>query len=139
MTNYQISLTIKTVLAQIINSIFIPIVADYFIKKNIYEENGLIEDIFILGITNSILYPIAKIINPSYILKYFYAKYKLIPTNKIDVHQFQLNEMVEKQQFEVGYEYIYIVNLFIFTCFFVSLQPILPIFALIGLLLIYWI
>lgn len=88
MTNYQISLTIKTVLAQIINSIFIPIVADYFIKKNIYEENGLIEDIFILGITNSILYPIAKIINPSYILKYFYAKYKLIPTNKIDVHQF---------------------------------------------------
>jgi hypothetical protein len=37
MTNYQISLTLKTVLAQIINSIFIPIVADYFIKQNIYE------------------------------------------------------------------------------------------------------
>ncbi len=79
MTNYQISLAIKTVLAQIINSIFIPIVADYFIKKNIYEENGLIEDIFILGITNSLMYPIAKLINPSYLFKYFYAKYKLIP------------------------------------------------------------
>ena len=39
----------------------------------------------------------------------------------------------------MGYEYIYIVNLFIFTAFFVSLQPILPIFALLGLFLIYWI
>jgi len=41
MTNYQISLAIKTVFAQLINSIFIPIIAGYFIKQNIYEENGL--------------------------------------------------------------------------------------------------
>lgn len=42
MTNYQISLHIKTVFAQLINSIFIPITVNYFIKQNIYGENGLI-------------------------------------------------------------------------------------------------
>ena len=88
MTNYQISLAIKTVLAQLINSIFIPITAGYFIKQNIYEEGGLIEDIFILGIANSFVYPIAKIVNPSYFLRYLLAKYKLIPSNKLGLHQF---------------------------------------------------
>lgn len=88
MTNYQISLAIKTVLAQLINSIFIPIMAGYFIKQNIYYENGLIEDIFILGIANSFIYPIAKIINPSYLIRYVFAKYKLLPSNKLGLHQF---------------------------------------------------
>jgi hypothetical protein len=41
-------------------------------------------------------------------------------------------------EFEVGYEYIYLVNLFLFVCFFVSLQPILPLFALFGYLIMYW-
>lgn len=139
MTNYQISLHIKTVLAQLINCIFIPVMANYFIKQNIYGENGLIEDVLILGITNSLVYPLGKALNPAYLLRYFYAKYRAMPRNKLDLHQFELNQLFEKQQFEIGYEYIFVVNLFIFTCFFVSLQPILPVFALIGLLLIYWV
>ena len=36
MTNYQISMSLKSILAQLINSIFIPIIANYFIKDNIY-------------------------------------------------------------------------------------------------------
>jgi hypothetical protein len=39
----------------------------------------------------------------------------------------------------VGFEYIYIVNLFMFVCFFVSLQPIIPIIALLGYLMMYWV
>jgi len=38
----------------------------------------------------------------------------------------------------VGYQYLYVVNLFMFVCFFVSLQPIAPFFALIGYLCMYW-
>jgi hypothetical protein len=56
-----------------------------------------------LGITNSLLYPIAKIINPAYYLRYFYARYCLMPENKIDRHQYEVNELYEKLQFEVGY------------------------------------
>jgi hypothetical protein len=39
----------------------------------------------------------------------------------------------------VGYEYIYLVNVFMFVCFFVSLQPIVSAFALVGYLLMYWV
>lgn len=41
-------------------------------------------------------------------------------------------------QFEIGLEYIYLIHNFIFVCFFVSLQPILPLFALIATALMYW-
>lgn len=30
------------------------------------------------------------------------------------------------------------VNLFLFTCFFVSLQPIIVVFAIVGLVIMYW-
>ena len=41
-------------------------------------------------------------------------------------------------EFEIGFEYIYIVNMFLFTCFFVSLQPIIALFALIGFFTMFW-
>ena len=35
-------------------------------------------------------------------------------------------------------EYIYIISNYLFICFFVSLQPVLPLFAIVGLFLMYW-
>ena len=40
--------------------------------------------------------------------------------------------------FEVGQEYVYLVSLFLFTCYFVSLQPIITFFAFFGKGLMYW-
>lgn len=88
MTNHQISVHIKTVLAQLINSIFIPIIVNYFIKENIYAENGLIQDIFIFGIALALVYPLGKFINPAYLVRYFYARWKLWPTNKLGLKQY---------------------------------------------------
>jgi hypothetical protein len=139
MTNYQTSMGLKSVVAQLVNCIFIPICTNYFIKQNIYYENGLVSDVFVLSITNSFVYPIAKAIYPSFILYFCWAKWKLLPANRLAYTQSEVNSSYEKNEFEVGYEYIYIVNLFVFTCFFVSLQPIIPVFALLGLLLNYWV
>jgi len=36
MTNYQTSLAVKSILAQLVNSIFIPIMANYSLNNNIY-------------------------------------------------------------------------------------------------------
>jgi hypothetical protein len=57
------------------------------------------------------------------------------------LHQTQRehNTYFEGIEFEVGYEYIYIVNLFMFVCFYVSLQPISTFSALIGFFLMYWV
>lgn len=63
---YQTSFAIKSVLASLVNSILIPIVANRFIKKNIYEQNGLADDIFMLGLTNAFVPPILKIIDGGY-------------------------------------------------------------------------
>jgi hypothetical protein len=42
-------------------------------------------------------------------------------------------------EFEIGLEYIYLIHNFIFICFFVSLQPIIVVFALMAYLMMYWI
>ncbi len=75
MTNYQTSLAIKSIIAQLANSIFVPIVANYFVKDNIYGENGLISDVFILGLTNSFVPPAIKLIDPYYFFRLAYKKY----------------------------------------------------------------
>ena len=103
MTNYQISMSLKSIVAQLVNCVFIPIIANYFIKDNIYEENGLISDVLILGITTSLMYPLAKMVNPSYILFYLIGKWRLLPSNKLSLHQYQVNQTYEKLQFEIGY------------------------------------
>ena len=38
----------------------------------------------------------------------------------------------------MGYESILIVNLFLFTCFFAPLQPIIIVFAIGGMSMLYW-
>lgn len=42
-------------------------------------------------------------------------------------------------EFETGYEYIYFINLYLFTSFFATLQPCICIFAVCGVSLMYWI
>lgn len=67
---YQTSLAFKSILASLVNSILIPIVANRFIKNNIYDKNGLTDDIFMLGLTNAFVTPILKYIDGYY----FYTK-----------------------------------------------------------------
>ena len=65
MNNFQISIAIKSVLAQLVNSIFVPLMTNYYIKSHdIFGASGLVEDIFILGITSSLVPPIVRIIDP---------------------------------------------------------------------------
>lgn len=67
---YQTSLAFKSILASLVNSILIPIVANRFIKNNIYDKNGLSDDIFMLGLTNAFVTPILKFVDGYY----FYTK-----------------------------------------------------------------
>jgi hypothetical protein len=62
----------------------------------------------------------------------FYAASKLGQTQK------EHNLLHEGIEFELGYHYIYVVNVFLFVCFFVSLQPIISVMALLGYFLMYW-
>ena len=57
----------KSVLAQLLNSILVPIFANWFIEtQNLYGENGLAEDVFYMGLTNALLTPVMKIFDGYY-------------------------------------------------------------------------
>jgi len=75
MNNFQISLAVKSIIAQLINSIFIPFMVNYYIKGDIYGESGLTEDIFILALTNSFLPPLVRLIDPYHIFVQLQAYY----------------------------------------------------------------
>jgi hypothetical protein len=53
--------------------------------------------------------------------------------------QYELNFIAEKPEYELGLEYIYVISNFLFICFFVSLQPVIPLFGILGLFCMYWI
>ena len=42
-------------------------------------------------------------------------------------------------EFEVGYQSIYPVSTFMFVCFYVSLQPVISVVAMLGCFLMYWV
>ena len=125
-------------IALLVNSIVIPILTNLFLEKDLYTQNGLIADVFTLSITNSFLSPLLKIFNPYYYYTLILKNRKSRPEAKIGLNQQQLNEYFIKMEFEVGYEYVYVINIYLFTCFFVPLQPIIPLFAVLGLTAMYW-
>lgn len=65
-THKQASLAIKSIIAQMINSILTPVITAYYIKTDsgIYQIGGLVDNIFMMGIFHSFLPPIKLLINP---------------------------------------------------------------------------
>lgn len=72
-------MAIKTVLAQIINSILIPVIVDVYYLKNIYFANGLVTDVYYMAITNAILPPVLTLVNSTYLISRIKAWYKKRP------------------------------------------------------------
>jgi hypothetical protein len=52
--------------------------------------------------------------------------------------QDELNTLLAGTDFEIGFEYVYVIKTCVYTAFFVSLQPVISILAIIGLFLMYW-
>lgn len=99
-TNYQRSLAIKIILAQLVNIVIVTFIANFFIKNNVYEKGGLAEDVFYLGLSNSLVTPLLKIIDFNYflqkILLYYYdrpCKFNINLAKKLYINQFKLNEV----------------------------------------------
>jgi len=133
-------------LFEILNVIGIPLLALYIAKRDLYGQNGLSSDIFFIALFN-ILPPIGRFVDPFYYLvslrNWVYEKpgnfvlnteYRLKNFNG----QKQFNKIYEDNDFDLGYEYAYIIKTSIFTSFFMCIQPIIAIFAIVGLLLMYF-
>ena len=86
-TKHQASLGFKSVLAQLINSILVPIIVAYFLKHSIYDSNGLAADVFMLGLTNALLSPVLKIFDPGFIINRLKKWYKSEPIRYVTLSQ----------------------------------------------------
>lgn len=56
-------------------------IANRFIKHNIYDKNGLADDIFMLGLTNAFVGPILKFVDASYMFAKIMQWFKRRPSN----------------------------------------------------------
>lgn len=75
-TDQQISLSIKTVIAQLINSIVLSIIANFYIKsKNMYRKGGLAEDVLLFAISQAILPPLLRYFDISYVFMFHLVKW----------------------------------------------------------------
>lgn len=96
------------------------------------------QDIFFIALFN-IAVPIGRFIDPYYILITLRNKIYAIPDYRLQKFhsQEEFNKIYQDNDFDLGYEYAYILKTSIFTSFFMSLQPIITIFAVLGLLLMF--
>ena len=77
-SNYQKSIAVKSIVAQLLNSIAVPIIVSYKIKDgNIFGISGLAEDIFILAVASSFVPVVIKLFDPwSMLLNLRYSFYR---------------------------------------------------------------
>lgn len=61
------------------NSILVPFITNYMVKKNLYYQNGLTYDIFSLALTNALIPPILQWVNIPHLVNRLIAWYKQRP------------------------------------------------------------
>ena len=67
--SYQVSVAVKSVVAELINSIATPIILEYIASGGkIFAKVGIIENIFVLGITTAFMPPLLRFTDPVYLL-----------------------------------------------------------------------
>ena len=93
---------------------------------------------FLLGITNSFFPALIRIFDVYFWLTRVVEWVVNKPTIKLRLCQNQVNFFTEYMEFEPGYDMIPIVNSFLFTCFFMALQPIIIAFAFLGMVIMFW-
>jgi hypothetical protein len=83
-TAYQTSLTIKSIIAQLINSVVIPII---IYDSMAYNKNGLASIVLVFSITNAILPPIIIVVNPVYLFSVVQMFFKRRASAKLGIRQ----------------------------------------------------
>ena len=63
-THFQASLAVKSIVAQMVNSILIPVIVARYIKENIYETSGLVDNVFMMSFSLTLVGPVVVFFDP---------------------------------------------------------------------------
>lgn len=86
-TKYESSFAMKSIFAALINSIAIPILVDYYIKGDFYGRDGLASDVFMLGLANSFVSPLIKLLGLTYLINRANKHLSALPANRLQSNQ----------------------------------------------------
>lgn len=149
-TGYFTGMATKLNMAQFINAAFTTLVAkiiittnfnddknDFLQQANFYSSGGLMESMFFVFITGTISTPVSTFLDPWYYLK-IYQRYRASKDTK-DLTQKEAHDIFEGVSVDMSYKYSLVVKSVLLAAFYAPSLPIIIVFSIIGLALIYWV
>ena len=135
-TKFQLSYSVKLSLFTFFTSGIVPLVANY--SKNGWGKNdNLIQNIFIIFLTNALLTPLMWTLNFEYLIKKI-RQYFIEKKENNNKTQRELNEIYELPSMNIFYKYSYIIKTLLMAFFYLPIFPLgIPI-SLVGFFLGYY-
>ena len=139
-TYFYISYSIKLTIFTFVTIAILPLVSNIIFGLN--GSDILINNLFMIFITNIFLPPLLFYLGPEYILKLYKrtnAKLELkdVKYEKSTYTQGELNEIFENPEMDICYKYSYINNVCLISLFYMSIFPIGMIFGFGALIFAY--
>jgi len=141
-TEYYVSLSVKLTIFTFLNTNIVPLVSNVIQRK--YNDYGiLLNNLFMIFLTNFTLNPIVFYLNPNLLLKLSKrakARMKLEgkPIEESVYTQDELNRLFQNPSMSLCYKYSFYSNVVLTTFFYMSLFPLGVVFSIVGLLLSYF-
>jgi len=139
-TDFFISYSIKQTIFTFVTIAILPLVSNIIFGLN--GSDILINNLFMIFITNILLPPLLFYIGPDYALKLYKRtkarlELKNVKYEKSTYTQGELNEIFENPEMDICFKYSYISNIFLISLFYMSIFPIGMIFGLAALIFAY--
>ena len=141
-TNYYTSLSLKITIFTFINTSIVPLVST-IIQRDYDSNQILLNNLFLIFLTNFTLHPIVLYLNPNLLVKLLkraraIKKLEGIPVKESIYTQDELNRLFQNPSMSIYYKYSFYSNVILTTLFYMSLFPLGAIFSFLGLLLSYF-
>ena len=141
-TDYYISLSLKITIFTFINTNIVPLLSNYF-QSNWNENSILLNNIFVIFVTNFTLNPLVFYLNPNLLVKLSKrarARKEIegLPLEESTYTQDELNRLFQNPSMSMCYKYSFYTNIILTTFFYMSLFPLGVVFSFVGLLLSYF-
>ena len=139
-TYFYISYSVKLTIFTFVTIAVLPVISNFIF--GLTGSDILINNLFMIFITNILLPPFLFYIGPEFILKtYKRTKAKLdlknVKYEKSTYTQGELNEIFENPEMDICFKYSYISNVFLISLFYMSIFPIGMIFGFVALIIAY--
>ena len=141
-TNYYISLSIKITIFTFINTNIVPLVSNR-IQREYNSNKILLNNLFMIFLTNFTLRPIVFYLNPNLLFKLTRRARAIkalegIPVKESTYTQDELNRLFQNPSMSICYKYSFYSNVVLTTLFYMSLFPLGAVFSFVGLVLSYF-